>query len=312
MNETAHPRRGSLEHRLSKVHRDNLGRVSPPGTSLAAFINDLPDILAGADFKACVRDCLVARERGKGIIIGLGGHIIKTGVTPYLIALMQHGFIRALAMNGAAMIHDFEMAFHGATSEDVEQGLSEGTFGFSEETGRILNTIINEGVARGEGIGRAVSAAFQSSEFTHQDVSLIAQAGKLDIPLTVHVALGTDIIHMHPECDGAAIGQGTMDDFRLFCKLIATLHGGGGYINCGSAVLLPEVFLKALSLARNSNPVFGDFFTANFDFIRQYRPMTSVIARPKMLGARTYAFTGHHELLIPLLCGAILESAKRG
>lgn len=301
------PRRGSIKNRRSKVKREDLGSVPSSPATFISFIDTLPNILAAYDFRQLSQDIIQSRSSGKGIIIGLGGHVIKTGVAPYLIELMKAGFVRAIALNGAALIHDFELAFSGKTSEDVEQEIVSGNFGFAQETGALLNDLITEAYRNETGLGEIMTRRFPELGFPHIDISIVGQAGLLDIPVSVHVAIGTDIIHMHPECDGAAIGQSTFNDFRRYCDWVVGLDGGGGYINIGSAVILPEIFLKALSLARNRNPNFHDFFTANFDFIRQYRPMQSIINRPQLLGARTYSLIGHHEILIPLITQAVLE-----
>ncbi|MFC1853114.1 hypothetical protein ACFL27_23195 [candidate division CSSED10-310 bacterium] len=298
----------SIKERHSKVSTANLGSIPDLPTTVTAFIDKLPDVLAATDLKALYRDILEARNKGLGVVFGMGGHVIKTGVSPYLIELMKQGFIKAIAMNGAAMIHDFEMAYYGETSEDVEQEIVRGDFGLAEETGFQLNSLIRQGYDRKEGLGETMTRAFQDSSFRNKKISILSEAGRLGIPATIHVAVGTDIIHMHPDSDGAAIGQGSLLDFQRFCEFIAALDQGGGYLNLGSAVILPEVFLKAISLARNKNAAYGHFFTANFDFIRHYRPTQSVIYRPTLLGARSYSLIGHHEIMIPLLAVMLLEA----
>lgn len=304
------PKRRHLDSRKSKVTVNEIGKIPQDYNSFSKFFQSLPDILGGTDLKNLVSSIIDSKRVRKGIMIGLGGHVIKTGCSPYLIRLMQEDYVSSIAMNGAAMIHDFEMAFQGKTSEDVEAEIINGAFGLAEETGTLLNSFINDTTKKDLGLGTIMQQSFLAKEFQFNDISLIAQSGKNAIPLTIHVALGTDIIHMHPECDGEAVGRETMKDFRKFCEHLLNLHPGGGYLNLGSAVILPEVFLKALSLARNQNPEFGNIFTANFDFIRHYRPMQSVISRPKLLGAKTFALLGHHEILIPLLTQAILSSER--
>jgi len=307
-NDGFSPQRTSIQSRASKIEVADFGKLPAMPSTIGPFIRQLPDILAARDLKLLIADMIRAKRLEKGIMIGLGGHVIKTGVTPYLIELMKNGYITAIALNGAAMIHDFEMALSGHTSEDVEQELVQGRFGFTEETGTVLNKFIVEAADRGQGMGEYMAKAFAAAEYAHADISIIAQAGKLNIPVTVHVAIGTDVIQMHPECDGAATGQTSFRDFQRFCQHLERLDGGGGYLNCGSAVILPEVFLKALSRSRNTGHEFRDFFTANFDFIRHYRPTQSIINRPRLFGSRTYALTGHHEIMLPLLTAAVIEA----
>ena len=242
-----------------------------------------------------------------GIVWGLGAHVIKTGLGPVLIDLMERGFVSAIATNGAAIIHDFEIALVGATSEDVDEALGPGRFGMAEETGRLLNAAINEGVAAGLGHrpgGRAVSCRPEQPQFAR--ASILAAAARLGIPVTVHVAIGTDIIHMHPAASGAALGEGSLRDFRYFVSNVARLERGV-YLNCGSAVVLPEVFLKAVALARNRGIALAGLTTVNLDFVRQYRPQTNVVTRPTAGTGRGYSLIGHHEIMIPLLAAALVN-----
>ena len=239
-----------------------------------------------------------------GVVWGLGAHVIKTGLGPVIIDLMERGFVSALATNGAAIIHDFEIALVGATSEDVDEALGPGRFGMAEETGRLLNAAISDGVAAGLGIGQAVTGFFAAREPQVARHSVLAAAARLRIPVTVHVAIGTDIIHMHPAASGAALGDGSLRDFRYFVSNIARLERGV-FLNCGSAVVLPEVFLKAVALARNKGIALAGLTTVNLDFVRSYRPQTNVVSRPTAGGGRGYSIVGHHEIMIPLLAAAL-------
>lgn len=295
-----------LRSRPSKVGVDQFGKSYQKGQGLAAWLESLPDILAARDFRAVVETLLRARRGGHGIVWGIGAHVLKTGLSPILIDLMERGFVSALAMNGAGIIHDFEIALAGATSEDVDAALGPGQFGMAEETGAGLNRAITEGVAEGLGIGQAVGRFLDASRPPFVQASVTAAARRLQIPLTVHVALGTDIIHMHPLASGAAIGEGSLRDFRYLVSSVARL-GHGVYLNCGSAVILPEVFLKAVAVARNSGHALDDLTTVSLDFLRPYRAQTNVVARPTAGSGRGYSLTGHHELIIPLLAAALIE-----
>jgi hypothetical protein len=269
-----------------------------------ALVESLPSILGGADLKAVAAAMRAARDGGHGLIWGVGAHVLKTGLSPVLIDLMERGYICALAVNGAGVIHDFELALSGATSEDVDEALGPGRFGMAEETGRDLNRVINEGVAKGLGLGQSVVEYLHHLQPRFANVSVLAAAGRLEIPVTVHVAIGTDIIHMHKDASGAALGEGSMRDFRYFVSNVARLDNGV-YLNCGSAVVLPEVFLKAVALARNTGRSLTGLTTVNIDFVRQYRPQTNVVTRPVAGTGRGYSLVGHHEILIPLLAAAL-------
>lgn len=293
-----------LASRASKARAVDFASPVGPESTVAAFVEALPDILAGADFKAVVGALEAARAGGGGIIWGIGAHVIKTGVSPVLIDLMARGYVSALAMNGAGIIHDFELALSGATSEDVDEALGPGRFGMAEETGTLLNAAIREGVRGGMGIGQAVVARLQQLNPSHGQHSLLVAAARHEIPVTVHVAIGTDIIHMHPQADGAALGEGSLRDFRYFVSNVARLHRGV-YLNCGSAVVLPEVFLKAVALARNTGIPLEGLTTVNIDFMRMYRPHTNVVSRPVAGIGKGYSLVGHHEILIPLLAAAL-------
>lgn len=276
----------------------------------SGFVASLPSILAGADLKAIAAAMRTARDDGRGLIWGLGAHVLKTGLSPILIDLMERGFICALALNGAGVIHDFELALSGATSEDVDEALGPGRFGMAEETGRDLNRVINEGVAKGLGLGQSVVGYLHHLQPPFANVSVLAAAGRLEIPVTVHVAVGTDIIHMHKDASGAALGEGSLRDFRYFVSNVAKLEHGV-YVNCGSAVILPEVFLKAVALARNTGHSLAGLTTVNIDFIRHYRTQTNVLTRPIAgTGGAGLSLVGHHEILIPLLAAAVLEEVR--
>jgi len=293
-----------LKSRTSKARAEDFARPAPDGATVRALLDSLPNILAAADFKAVVHAIADAKNADGGIVWGLGAHVIKTGLGPVLVDLMERGFVSALATNGAAIIHDFEVALVGATSEDVDDTLGPGRFGMAEETGRLLNAAINDGVANGLGIGQAVIAYLATKEPQFARASVLCAAARLGIPVTVHVAIGTDIIHMHPAANGAALGEGSLRDFKYFVSNVARLEHGV-YLNCGSAVVLPEVFLKAVALARNRGVAFAGLTTVNLDFIRQYRPQTNVVSRPTAGTGRGYTLIGHHEIMIPLLAAAL-------
>jgi hypothetical protein len=293
-----------LASRTSKANAADFATAGERGQTVAELVDSLPDILAGSDFKAVVRALRGARDAGGGIIWGLGAHVIKTGVSPVLIDLMDRGFISALAMNGAGVIHDFEVALSGSTSEDVDEALGPGRFGMADETGRLLNAAITDGVRAGKGIGQSVGERLTDMKPPHASLSLLCAATRLEIPVTVHVAIGTDIIHMHPDANGAAIGEGSLRDFRYFVSNVARLDGGV-YLNCGSAVILPEVFLKAVALVRNQGLTLQGLTTVNIDFARLYRPQTNVVSRPVAGIGNGYSLVGHHEILIPLLAAAL-------
>jgi arginine dihydrolase ArgZ-like protein len=296
-----------LKSRVSKVRAEDFARPASPGGSVGGLVGSLPNILAAADFKAVIGAIAEAKRTGGGVVWGLGAHVIKTGLGPVLIDLMERGFVSAIATNGAAVIHDFEIALVGATSENVDEALGPGRFGMAEETGRLLNDAISGGVGAGLGIGQAVTRFLAARQPQFARASVLAAAARLDIPVTVHVAIGTDVIHMHPAASGAALGEGSLRDFRYFVSNVARLERGV-YLNCGSAVVLPEVFLKAVALARNGGIALAELTTVDLDFVRSYRAQTNVVARPTAGTGRGYSLVGHHEIMIPLLAAALKES----
>jgi hypothetical protein len=295
-----------LATRKSKANAADFATPYRPGGGMASLLESFPAILAAADFKAVVHAIRAAREGDRGIIWGLGAHVIKTGLGPVLIDLMERGYVSALATNGAVVIHDFEIALSGGTSEDVDEALGPGRFGMAEETGVLLNAAINDGVRAGLGLGQSAGRRLREMKPAHESLSVLAAAARLEIPVTVHVAIGTDIIHMHPHASGAALGEGSLRDFRYFVSNVARLKGGV-YLNCGSAVVLPEVFLKAVAISRNQGVSLEGLTTVNLDFTRLYRPETNVVSRPVAGVGKGYALIGHHEIMIPLLAAALLE-----
>src|SRR5712672_634241 len=309
-----------LASRKSKVSVRDFAKPSAANPSLNKFLASLPNFLAAADLRNVLAAIHTAREQRKPILWGIGGHVIKVGLGPILIDLMRRGFITSLAMNGAALIHDFEIALCGNTSEDVEAGLGAGAFGMARETGAYLNKIASTAAYTGIGYGEAAGKFLASRKLNpkHTGASVLLAAYQHKIPVTVHLAIGTDIPHMHPAADGPALGAATHHDFRLFCSLVKEMHPGGVYLNWGSAVLLPEVFLKAVSVVRNLRVPLMPITTANFDFIQHYRPLQNVVKRPtassnksRSSQSKGYAITGHHELLFPLIAAALVSGWPR-
>src|SRR6478752_8067229 len=296
-----------LRSRPSKVGLEQFATPYKAGSGVAGLMTSLPSLLAASDFKDVVAAILAAKRDGRPVIWGLGAHVLKTGLSPVLVDLMERGFVSAIATNGAGIIHDFEIALSGGTSEDVDATLGQGTFGMAEETGSQLNAAIKVGVTNGLGIGQSVGRFLHESRPPFAQISIAASAYRLEIPMTVHVAIGTDIIHMHPQASGAAIGEASLRDFRYFVSCVARLEGGV-YLNCGSAVVLPEVFLKAVAIARNEGRSLDELTTVNLDFTRLYRPQTNVVSRPVAGIGKGYSLTGHHEIMIPLLAAALVES----
>jgi hypothetical protein len=295
-----------LASRESKVTANDLAKPLADPSLLKDFLSSLPNLLAARDLLDLARRIREAKVKRRAVIVGLGGHVIKTGLAPVLIDLMERGFITALALNGSAMIHDFEIALVGATSEDVDASLGSGTFGMAEETGTLINEAVTEGAGGNVGMGESVAGRLHSMNPPFAGQSLLCASFAKRVPLTVHVAIGTDIIHMHRNADGASLGKTSQQDFRLLCAVVCELNGGGVYLNLGSAVILPEVFLKTVTVVRNLGYELEEFTTANFDFIQHYRPLTNVVRRPVAGTGRGFSFTGHHEIMIPLLAAAVL------
>ncbi|MBI5203868.1 MAG: deoxyhypusine synthase family protein [Nitrospirae bacterium] len=295
-----------LLRRKSKVELASASTPHLSGNSFDNFIHGLPDILAARDLTAVIHAVINARKNKRPVILGMGAHPIKVGLSPIIIDLMNKGIVTAIATNGACIVHDFELSFTGQTSEDVAEELCKGTFGMAKETGEYTNKAINSGVKKGLGIGKSLGEMIYKSKFKFKDNSIFAAAHQLDIPSTVHVAVGTDIIHMHPQADGKALGEGSHRDFKLFTSVVSDLEGGV-YINLGSAVIMPEVFLKALTVARNLGNRVENFTTVNMDFIQHYRPHQNVLKRPTHKKGCSYALTGHHEIMFPLLAAALIE-----
>lgn len=296
----------SIKDRFSKVNVEDFAAPHRKGGSFAEFLEGLPGILGSKDLMDVAERIVTAHRAGKTVALGMGAHVIKVGLAPLLIDLMDRGVINALALNGACVVHDFETAYAGQTSEDVDSELTSGAFGMAEETGSLVNKAIHEGAKHNDGIGRSVGRMISESDFPHKEKSLLAAGYERDIPVTVHVALGTDILHIHPQMDASATGKSTMADFRLFAGVVSEL-AEGVYVNLGSAVIMPEIFLKALTLVRNLGHEVRDFTTVNMDFIQHYRPLTNVVRRPTEGGGRGITLTGHHEIMVPLLYGTIIE-----
>ena len=301
----------SLAMRKSLVQVKDFARPIPKHASFQDFLASLPGFLAAKDLKEVVTQVVEAHEKGKPVILGMGAHPIKVGLNPLIIRLMEKGIVQAVAMNGAGIVHDFEIAYGGQTSEDVAAEIGTGSFGMARETGQWVNEAIQKGWERGWGIGYSVGKMIAEKKLPYRHLSITAVGVRLGIPVTVHVAIGTDILHIHPQACGQAIGGGSHQDFRLFAAMISHLQGGV-YINLGSAVILPEVFLKALTLVRNLGHPVKKFTTVNMDFIPHYRPLTNVVRRPTFEGGKGFHLTGHHEIMFPLLTAAILERIKDG
>jgi len=298
-----------LVSRPSKVTVKDFAAPIVSEDSLKEFLDKLPNILAVQSLREVAAQVRRARNLGKPVVWGIGGHIIKTGLAPVLIDLMNRGFVSAIAANGSVLVHDTEIALVGFTSEDVDATLDKGDFGAARETGEILNAAAKRGQADGIGLGEAMGREVSEKNPVNAEVSLLFQSYKNKIPFTVHLAIGADIGHFHSSCDGASLGATSHTDFKLFCSIVKELNGGGVYLNLGSAVILPEIFLKAVTVIRNLGFPLEDFTTANFDFIQQYRPITNVVRRPTADGAgRGFSLIGHHEIMIPLLAAQILCS----
>jgi deoxyhypusine synthase len=293
--------------RFSKVESSLLGRTLRKGARVRSLIQGLPDILAARDLKAIAARIAEAHRAGNTVLLGMGAHPIKVGLSPLIIDFLERGIINGIALNGAGVIHDFELAFAGQTSEDVAASLRDGSFGMAEETGAFINEAISDGCRKELGIGASVGKAINQHKLPYRRLSILAAGARLGVPITSHVAIGTDIIHMHPKADGKALGDCSLRDFHTLASIVATLEGGV-YLNFGSAVVLPEVFLKALSLARNLGHQVHKLTTVNLDFLPHYRPLTNVVSRPTLDGGKGYHLTGHMEIMVPLLFSAVLEA----
>ena len=294
--------------RKSKVNFNAFARTGRKGGTFRQFYDSLPDFLAVKEFRAVVDAIVSAHRQRRTVLWMFGAHVIKVGLSPLLIDLIKRKIVTAIALNGAGVIHDFELAFMGSTSEDVAAALADGSFGMAEETHRLINQAIREGAKKRWGLGQSVGAMILKRRMPYRNLSLLATCHQLGVPATVHVAIGTDIIHQQSTADGAAIGQTSLADFRRLAGVVSTLGAGGVVGNVGSAVLLPEVFLKAVSIARNLGHPVKHFTAFDFDMIRHYRPAENVLKRPTLLGGRAVHITGHHELLIPLLARAVIEA----
>jgi hypothetical protein len=302
-----------VARRPNKVRAEEFARVPGDDRSFHAFLSSLPDVLAARDFLAVVDAIASAAQRHRGVVAMLGGHVVKTGLASLIVDLMKRGVITQLAMNGSAAIHDYEVARFGATSEDVAAGLRDGTFGMAEETGREMNAAFVEGMRSGQGMGESLGRALLArTDLAHPEASLLRAAAELGRPATVHAALGAEIIHQHPAANGAAIGDTSHRDFRRLAAALVDIDDGGVVLNLGSAVIMPEVFLKALTIARNLNAGRPrDFVSADFDMQRHYRPRVNVVQRPTLDSGKGYEITGHHELMIPLLAWSVLDRLDR-
>ena len=297
-----------VRRRLNKVNAREFATPPARDRSFRAFVKSLPDILVARDFRHVVDAMVAAHRKRRAVVVMLGGHIVKTGLAPLLRSLMERGVITHVAMNGSAAIHDYEIARFGATSEDVAAGLKDGTFGMADETGRGMNDAFIVGEAAGMGMGESLAVALAREKLANPELSVILAAHQRGIPVTVHAALGAEIIHQHPATSGAAVGDTSHRDFRRLAKSLERLHGGGVVLNLGSAVIMPEVFLKALTIARNLNKGRPqNFVTCDLDMQRHYRPRMNVVQRPTMQSGKGYEITGHHELMVPMLVWAVLD-----
>lgn len=300
-----------IKERKNKVSIKDFARVCDTDVSVGECVSSLPHILAGNDLRTVINAIVNAKQKGKPIIFMMGSHVIKCGLSPILIDLLERGIITAIAMNGSGAIHDFEIAMWGETSEDVAENIVDGSFGMAEETGSIINEVISLAAKDNLGFGEAVGNYLVENSAPHCNVSLFASCFRLEVPITVHVALGTDIIHQHPKVDGAAIGETSYRDFKILTNVVSMLGNGGVVLNVGSAVILPEVFLKTLNLARNLGHPVENFTSANFDMIQHYRPRVNIVQRPTQSGGWGITITGHHEILIPLLAVCIKSELKK-
>jgi len=296
-----------LAQRKNKVNIADVAKPLAPNRTFDDFLSSLPNILAAKELRELVEYIALAYAKGKPVVVMMGAHVIKCGLSLVIISLMERGIVSAVAMNGAGSIHDFEIALIGETSEDVAENIQDGTFGMSEDTGRLMNGAIKRATEEGVGLGEGLGRRLLEMRTDYLEYSILVAGVRLDVPVTVHVAIGTDIIHQHPAANGAAIGEASFTDFRKFVAVVSELGDGGVILNFGSAVVLPEVFLKSLTIARNLGYNVANFTAANFDMIQHYRARVNVVQRPTNMGGQGYAFTGHHEIMIPLLANAVIE-----
>ncbi len=296
-----------ISKRKSRVRRQDFAKPASKGASFSDFYDSLPNVLAANDLKQVVDAIISARKKKKPVIAMMGSHVIKCGLNPVIIELIKKDIITAIALNGSGAIHDFEIALIGKTSEDVEEGLKDGSFGMAKETALYLNGAIGEAVEKDIGAGHAIGEVIKEEKLTFKDLSLLYNCVKENLPATVHIAIGTDIIHQHPSADGANLGESSLRDFHNFIEVVSGLGDGGVVLNIGSSVILPEVFLKALNVARNLGHKVRNFTACNFDMIHHYRPYQNVVKRPIKSGGAGYTIIGQHEIMIPLLAQSILD-----
>jgi len=302
--------RYSLRQRPSKVEKSSFAQVTSPGSSFRTFFDHLPRILAAQNLRQLV-EAIVAAHRARKPVLGLlGAHVLKVGLSPLIVDMIEKRVLTGIAMTGSGIIHDFELAYQGQTSEEVAEALNDGSFGMARETADYLNGAISEGAKKGLGLGESVGRMIEKSRFRYKKLSVFAAAYRKGIPATVHVAIGTDIIHPHPSCDGAALGKTSLNDFKILTRAVKDLGEAGVVINVGSAVILPEVFLKAVSVCRNLGVSVKNFTAANLDMIPHYRPHQNVLVRPTASGGQAISLIGHHEILIPLLHAAVMERLR--
>ena len=297
----------SISNRKSKVSLETMAKPPRPKMTLKEFFGGLPNVLAAGEIKEVIDTVAKSVRSKKPVIAAMGAHVIKVGLSPLIIDLMERRILSLVAVNDAGIMHDFELAYSGYTSENVDASIDDGTFGMAKETAEMLNNAIKEGADRGVGLGKAVGDMIEGEKLPNREISILAAGSRLNIPVTVHVAIGTDIIHMHPSAAGDAIGKASMKDFLTFASAISNLSGGV-YFNIGSTVIMPEVFLKAISLSRNLGHDVRDFMTVDMDFTRHYRPHTNVVKRPTSSGGRGISLVGHHEIMLPLLFSGVIEA----
>jgi hypothetical protein len=300
----------SIHDRESKVHVESFASAPTPGGGVLGLLESMPRILAGNDIRTVVNGIVKAKRSGRPVIVGIGGHVIKCGLGPVIADLIERGVVTTVAMNGAVAIHDTEIALFGHTSEDVYPALQDGSFGMTAETADFINSAVSRAASEGLGLGESIGKALIESNAPHQSASILASTAQAGIPATVHVALGTDVVHMHPSADGAAWGEATMRDFRILVAALSEISGGA-LLNVGSAVVLPEVVLKAFSILKNQGHELHNFMTANLDFLRQYRSNEQIVARASAVGGKGAALTGHHEILLPLIAACVIETLEQ-